>query len=146
MGSSIKYYKEHPEKRREHMRQWRANRPGYKSAEGKLYRKRYPEKARLSCRKNYQKHKQERIQKGAIHARTYRARKHGATIGNAKDILKIYNRAKELRQSGFDVAVDHIFPLSKGGAHSVENLQIIYSFENSQKGDRLNYIPSIIFK
>jgi len=35
--------------------------------------------------------------------------------------------------------VDHIVPLSKGGLHSLYNLQIIKSTENLLKSDKLNY-------
>lgn len=59
-------------------------------------------------------------------------------------IAQVYARAKELRQ-WFDVVVDHRLPLSKGGPHSSDNLQIIYRKENSSKGNRLDYVPSVVF-
>jgi len=67
-----------------------------------------------------------------------------ATIGDLSQIQKIYERAAQYRK-WFDVVVDHIIPLSKGGAHSPENLQIIYAEENSVKGARLDYRPRVIF-
>jgi 5-methylcytosine-specific restriction endonuclease McrA len=73
-----------------------------------------------------------------------RARQRNAQIGDNAAIRKIYARSQELRK-WFDVVVDHKVPLSKGGAHSAENLQIIYAFENIRKGTRLDYIPSIVF-
>jgi len=72
------------------------------------------------------------------------AKKWGARIGNRKTIRKIYDRAAELRQ-WFDVEVDHIIPMAKGGAHTPENLQIIYAFENHRKRNSLTYKPKVIF-
>lgn len=59
-------------------------------------------------------------------------------------IEAIYIRAKELRQ-WFDVVVDHIRPLGRGGKHILSNLQIIYRTENLRKGCRLDYTPSVVF-
>lgn len=78
------------------------------------------------------------------HAQLRRARKKKAAISDLPQIKKIYARAAELRQ-WFDVVVDHIIPLAKSGAHSPENLQIIYRKENGEKGIRLDYRPSIVF-
>lgn len=76
--------------------------------------------------------------------RVYQARKFGSQSGDLKAITEIYQRARELRQ-WFDVVVDHVIPLKKGGTHSADNLQIIYAKENRQKWDRLDYTPLIIF-
>ncbi len=74
-----------------------------------------------------------------------RAIKRKATIGERAKICRIYARAQELRQ-WFDVVVDHIVPLAKGGAHAAANLQIIYAFENTRKGMCLDYKPRVIFR
>jgi 5-methylcytosine-specific restriction endonuclease McrA len=81
-----------------------------------------------------------------IYARNARQRavKRKATCGDKNKIAKIYKRALTLRR-WFDVVVDHIIPLSKGGPHSPENLQIIYAKENALKGIRLDYKPRVIF-
>jgi 5-methylcytosine-specific restriction endonuclease McrA len=73
-----------------------------------------------------------------------RARKRAATIGETSAIMAIYARCQELRK-WFDVVVDHKIPLAKGGAHSAENLQIIYSTENVRKGVSLTYKPKVVF-
>ncbi len=73
------------------------------------------------------------------------ARTWAALIGNLKDVHKIYVRAAKYRKYGLDVQVDHIIPLSEGGAHSPENLQIIYAVENRRKHTRLDYRPRVIF-
>jgi hypothetical protein len=74
-----------------------------------------------------------------------RARKRLLTVGDLTAIAMVYARCQELRQ-WFDVSVDHVVPLAKGGTHEAGNLQIIYAFENSLKQDKLNYKPRVIFK
>jgi 5-methylcytosine-specific restriction endonuclease McrA len=73
-----------------------------------------------------------------------RAMKRNVTVGDLTAIAKIYERAKEWRQ-WFDVVVDHIIPLIKGGTHEASNLQIIYGFDNARKHDSLTYKPRVVF-
>jgi 5-methylcytosine-specific restriction endonuclease McrA len=73
-----------------------------------------------------------------------RALRMGAKLGDPQEMRKIYQRCRVLRQ-WFNVVVDHKIPLAKGGAHSAENLQIIYAHENARKHARLNYKPRVIF-
>lgn len=73
-----------------------------------------------------------------------RALQLGSTVGDISSISKIYERAHVLRR-WFDVVVDHIIPLCRGGRHSPDNLQIIYRAENGIKGSSLTYKPQIIF-
>ena len=74
-----------------------------------------------------------------------RAHKRHATLSGAQwEINKIYVRAARWRKWGFDVEVDHIYPLGFGW-HEPANLQIIYKFENRSKGANPDYIPEVIF-
>jgi 5-methylcytosine-specific restriction endonuclease McrA len=73
-----------------------------------------------------------------------RAVQKGAALGDRKAISAIYARARDLRR-WFNVVVDHVIPLAKGGAHAASNLQIIYRSENESKGFRLDYSPSVVF-
>jgi 5-methylcytosine-specific restriction endonuclease McrA len=72
------------------------------------------------------------------------ARKRRATIGDLAAIRAKYKRAHELRR-WFDVEVDHIVPLARGGAHEASNLQIIYTYENRRKHACLGYKPRVVF-
>jgi 5-methylcytosine-specific restriction endonuclease McrA len=80
----------------------------------------------------------------AANIKAYKARKRKATIGDITEIAKVYERRNWWRQ-GFDVVIDHIIPLAKGGSHEAGNLQIIYRSENLRKRDQLDYKPHVIF-
>jgi 5-methylcytosine-specific restriction endonuclease McrA len=104
--------------------------------------------------------RQRRIVSGrnAAVAKCYRSTEHGRSVKAALQakrrahfvgrmspaIHKIYARATELRQ-WFDVVVDHIVPLSKGGLHLPENLQLIYRSENNRKHNSDSYQPTVVF-
>lgn len=60
-------------------------------------------------------------------------------------VARVYRSAVTWRRMGFNVVVDHIKPLSKGGSHTANNLQIIYYEENARKAAREDYFPSVIF-
>jgi len=168
MKTNRDYYRLHPEKMREYNREYnkvkkhkdknRANHAiGYRKNPNKHkewsknFHKRNPTYSNFYYKKNLNKLRKinrswkianpDKVRQSVVKRR---ALKFGATIGDPQAIAKIYTRARELRQ-WFNVVVDHIVPLSKGGAHSVENLQIIYATENLQKNARLNYVPKVIF-
>lgn len=53
-------------------------------------------------------------------------------------IYKIYERCRLISEAtGIKHHVDHIMPLSKGGLHHPDNLQILTAEENLKKGDRI---------
>jgi 5-methylcytosine-specific restriction endonuclease McrA len=111
-----------------------------RTAKGKATRDRYnhSEKGRAT-RSRWQK-----TDKGRALSHFSCAKRRIKTGEKNSAILKIYHRAQQLRQ-WFEVVVDHIIPLAKGGAHAAANLQIIYAYENQRKGDRLKYEPAVIF-
>lgn len=96
-------------------------------ARTRAWQKRNPEKVRLNK---------------VICSARRRARKRGAAIEQCRPI---YLRAAWWRSVGFPVEVDHKVPLAKGGAHSPENLQIIYATDNVAKGVKLDFTPSVVF-
>ncbi len=101
--------------------------------------KRWPERRALVVANYAKRHPEMRNAKEARR----RARQRQNTI-HLSGVQKIYTRCSQLRR-WFDVVVDHILPLAKGGAHSADNLQIIYRLENIQKGAKIGYTPSVIF-
>lgn len=133
-------------------REWRKRNPGRHAATNKAYRQRHPEKAAASTRKQrirggrewdkaYKDKHREKLQ--AKWAKR-RAIQRIATIGDLTAIAKIYEAAKWWRQ-WFDVQVDHIVPLARGGAHEASNLRIIYGYENRRKQATNTYKPRVIF-
>lgn len=129
-ATSTRWRRKHPHQAYLRTKRWRKNNPEIYLAgvrrRSKRYRQKYPERKRAECAKR-------------------RALKHLVTIGDLTEIAKIYARSYELRRQGFNVNVDHIIPLSKGGAHSPDNLQIISAFENNRKFNSLTYVPKVVF-
>jgi 5-methylcytosine-specific restriction endonuclease McrA len=128
-------------RKRDWLRAKRANNPVWAKENNFCYNsKRDPELTRrAACR--WAKNNPEKA--CALVARR-RAHKKAAAQGDSFEIAKVYARCRKLRR-WFNVVVDHIIPLSKGGAHSPCNMQIIYASENSKKRDRLDYAPSVVF-
>jgi 5-methylcytosine-specific restriction endonuclease McrA len=57
-------------------------------------------------------------------------------------IKNLYKQKETLsKKHGERYHVDHIIPLSIGGAHHQDNLRIITAIENMEKGDK--YIPEL---
>ena len=54
-------------------------------------------------------------------------------------IILYYKIANHLSIKRYQWQVDHIQPLSKGGLHHPDNLQVIPAIENLKKGAKLNY-------
>ena len=67
----------------------------------------------------------------------YRARKYANTPTNVdrKAIREFYINCPE----GYEV--DHIIPISKGGPHSIENLQYLTIHQNRTKSNKLDWLP-----
>lgn len=57
---------------------------------------------------------------------------------NLEKIDKIYCEAKRIsKETGIPHEVDHIIPISKGGKHHEDNLQILTASENRKKGNKI---------
>ena len=144
------YRKNNPEK----IKQWKMaerSKPGYKerkSARDKAYRikmgkvllqkkrdyvTKNREKVKVGKKQEYEKHKQAYI------ARAYQ-RLHNIKCltppdADKKQIQSFYVEAKRLSvETGIKHEVDHILPISKGGLHHQDNLQVLPWIENRKKG------------
>lgn len=120
-----------------------------KNREAYIIRSRLSQERNFVRRRSYMRYYLQRNKVRLRHFKAEARRKrvaiqNAATIGDTLAIRSVYARAAYLRK-WFNVVVDHIHPLIKGGAHAASNLQIIYALENSLKGAKLNYQPSIIF-
>lgn len=147
------YIKNNPEK----VKQWKLaerNKPGYKerkSAQDKAYRERMgeallvkkrayiannKEKIKAGKKREYEKHKQ------AYVARAYQRLRNIKCLtppdADKKQIQAFYIEAKRLSaETGIKHEVDHIVPISKGGLHHQNNLQILPWLDNRKKGGKI---------
>ena len=110
-----------------------------------LYRINNEDKVLASKKRHYQENKQ------AYVVRAYQRIKNIKNL-TPLDACKIkiqefYNIAKSLtEQTGIRYEVDHIIPISKGGMHHENNLQVLTMLENRTKGDRLGTIMQMKHK
>ena len=57
-------------------------------------------------------------------------------------IIEVYKHAKEMSAStGIPHEVDHVIPISKGGLHHPDNLQVLTKDDNRQKGSNYHRYP-----
>ena len=132
-------------------RAWQAKNREMRRQYGKNYRKENKEACLEYARKYRLKNKEARNQYrreykknnvGKINAATakYKALKRNQACVLTQDekqwIIDIYKRSYEL---GSDWQVDHKIPLSKGGLHYPDNLQIVLKSYNQQKNDKLDF-------
>lgn len=75
-----------------------------------------------------------RAYQAAYQSARYRVK---AKEGHDPRVVAVYSIARWLRQHGDRVEVDHVVPLSKGGRHTYENLQILTVEENRRKAARI---------
>jgi 5-methylcytosine-specific restriction endonuclease McrA len=150
-----KWNQAHKEHLRQYARSCYRKRPTLYLEYSRLLRLAFPERYRETERRKYLAHgvrirarslmwAKENPGKANARGSRHRALKNGQICLDKDAVARVYARCQELRR-WFDVCVDHIIPLAKGGAHAAENLQIIYSYENAQKNMRLDYRPSVIF-
>jgi hypothetical protein len=54
-------------------------------------------------------------------------------------IARLYAQARQLTQEHWptEYEVDHVIPISKGGAHHPDNMRVVTAAENRRKGCRL---------
>jgi len=107
-------------------------------------RKKDPEKYRKRIREYHKTHPEKRC---ALEAKR-RAKTEGTLCNLNKEQKKIieclYKCRKRVSEcTGIEHHVDHIIPLSRGGLHTPENLQVILASINMSKSDKLPHEFSI---
>lgn len=118
------------------------NRKKTKRESMKRYRDAHPEEYRTYMREYKRSHPQKLTPDQHRQKRwAYKAKLKEAPRGyvNIKKLKEEWNKlcgiCKEVVEGAFDI--DHIVPLSLGGAHSQENLQLTHPFCNRSKGNRI---------
>jgi hypothetical protein len=132
---ATEWNKANPEKRKAIHRKYTVTHPEKKQENCRLHRERHPEF-----------HKKRLIEWRKLNPaknREYVANRRARTVGSggnitADQIAELYDRQKGkcagCRQSvGDDFHLDHVMPLALGGAHSIENAQILCALCNQRK-------------
>ncbi|MBA2702705.1 MAG: HNH endonuclease [Blastocatellia bacterium] len=131
---TIKWQKANPEKKREYDRKWRAA---------------HPEQARASvriCGRKWKDANPDRVREGGVKRR---ALKLGAVVGEV-ELAFIWQRDKGICYlcgntiEPKDCHFDHVIPLSKGGAHTADNLRATHSWCNLTKQDKLIDVAQVV--
>lgn len=144
-----KYAKDNKEKIYEYAKQRRATKEykEMKSLSDAKYRIKNSESIKelksqyYSTRQHLRVAEYQRNKQGYI-ARAYQRRKNIQNLTPAdadkKAIQFFYNRAKHLTEiTGIKHEVDHIVPISKGGLHHQDNLQVLIWIDNRKKGNKM---------
>ena len=140
-----RYRQRHPDRVKDAQKKWRATNKERTRELQRIWRERHIEKCR---EKDRQRSQRGTPAKRAEYTRRYKARypervrarkrRHYHLLAtNDPRVKAMYLIAGWLRERGDDVQVDHIMPLSKGGTHTIDNLQILPTIENKRKGAKL---------
>ncbi len=100
------------------------------------------EQRRKHARDSYWRNREDRIIQHGDQYRKRRAAKYGAVIDKDITIAKLYERDEGIcgicqeKCNWGDKSMDHIKPLSKGGTHTWDNVQLAHLVCNSKKGNK----------
>ena len=133
--------KDDPAPSREAVRRWSAKNPGYYRRKSLEWRKNNPGKQQELSRRWRRRNLERSRAIGNAAGSLRRLRIRGQpplTKSERKKILEIYREARLLTiRTRVQHHVDHIKPLSKGGHHHPDNLQILTATDNLKKGAKL---------
>lgn len=132
--SRKKYYLANRERERANMERWKAENRSHVTEYDAVY-KRNNRKLLAARARSYSRRFPEKTRE---RSRLRCARARLAPGANRRLILQIYQTAVRLsRCTGIPFEVDHIIPLSKGGRHHENNLQILTKSQNLSKHAKL---------
>lgn len=136
------YFEANRDKYRESAREWRKNNPEKWCAIITAWNRANPERAREIARRSYQL--TYRADSGPMLEKNARRRalKKAANVGvvNYTVLLELHGLGCYLcggEISPDDLHMDHVVPLSRGGAHSMENIRPSHAACNLRKSDKL---------
>jgi len=129
-------------------RQWRRDNPEKTRKYHASYKEKYPEKERERHAKKSLRYRTEKPELVKLWGKNWSDRNpHKVTLKSQrrraktsefvvleKDIASIYSRPCVRCNTTSNITLDHIIPLSRGGAHSVGNFQPLCKSCNSSKG------------
>lgn len=138
------YRKEYYKKNKEKIIKWQLEYRNLEENNVKIlkYKKKYYKENKEKSLSSIKKwHKENNYKRNAIAAK-YRANKKNQTPEMSEEewenINDIYKKCSELsEETGVPYEVDHIIPISKGGLHHPDNLQILTRSKNRSKKDKL---------
>jgi 5-methylcytosine-specific restriction endonuclease McrA len=82
--------------------------------------------------------KEKKNARAAIYRYSRRDQTPDLTDKEKHDIIEVYKLAQKLTiETGIKHEVDHIFPVSRGGLHHPDNLQVLTKHENASKGNKI---------
>jgi len=135
---AVKWATENPAKVRLSKRRYlEKNRYGKVLENKKRWQRENPEKANATSRRWSAKNPVNRLVRGARYRARFAAAIVPLTVEQQADIIALYAKARALTELvGESYHVDHIKPLSKGGLHHPDNLQILLGRDNLKKGSK----------
>jgi 5-methylcytosine-specific restriction endonuclease McrA len=127
------------EKSREKCRRWRENNPERAREVLAAYKERNPDAIREAGRRHYYKDldASRAAVRNRISRRRARMRDNGVFAVTTKDVRRILAMPCAYCGSTDEPTLDHVIPISRGGRHSVGNLQCLCAHCNFTKHDKL---------